>query len=81
MKMILFILSLLSTVLIMAPSAVLAQNITGESEGKRVNETGGLSPESVDLAVSNGTTQVLNTPDSSNETRGLSPESVTESQY
>ncbi|KAF0868822.1 hypothetical protein [Candidatus Nitrosocosmicus sp. SS] len=60
----------------MAPSMVSAQNSNDNATGNDLNNAGGLSPESVDLATSNGTNQALNTTDSSNNAGGLSPESV-----
>ncbi|MGD9535158.1 MAG: hypothetical protein AB7V56_15490 [Candidatus Nitrosocosmicus sp.] len=65
----------------MAPATVSAQNSNYSATGNDLNNTGGLSPESVNLATSNGTNQALNTTDSSNNTGGLSPESVTEAKY
>jgi hypothetical protein len=81
MKIIFVIFSVLSSFLIMAPATVSAQNSNYSATGNDLNNTGGLSPESVNLATSNGTNQALNTTDSSNNTGGLSPESVTEAKY
>lgn len=81
MKVIFLIISLIGSFLILTPTMVSAQNSTSSNARNELNDTGGLSSESVDLAASNETTKVLNTSDSSNNTGGLSSESVTESKY
>jgi hypothetical protein len=81
MKLILFIISLLGSFLMVAPSVASGQNSTVDNSANGSSRTGGLSSESVGLAVSNETTQALNSSGSAKDAGGLYSESVTESKY
>ena len=79
MKNILLILIAISASLFLSPGIAFGQSNNTEIVTNLDNTYGGLSPESVDLANSNATNEVVNSTSSQNVSGGLSTESVNES--
>lgn len=66
--------------LILSPSIVFGQSSTNSTVNNSSNNTGGLSAESVGIAISNSSNLATNTTNSAqNNTGGLSAESVVNS--
>ena len=81
MKGILLILIAISAPLFLTPVIVYGQANTTETGINSENKSGGFSTESVDLASSNATNQVINTTNDQNKSGGFSTESVRDSMY
>lgn len=81
MKNILLVLIAISASLFLSPAIAFGQSNTIETATNSDNKSGGLSPESVDLANFNATNEVVNTTGSQNVSGGLSTESVNDSMY
>jgi hypothetical protein len=81
MKIVLFLLMAIATPLFLGPVMVSGQGLENNTVNNSDSQIGGLSTESVDLANSNATNQVINSTNDQNASGGLSTESVRESMY
>ncbi len=81
MKIVLFLLMAIATPLFLGPVMVFGQGLDNNTANNSDNQIGGLSSESVDLANSNATNQIINSTSDQNVSGGLSSESVRDSMY
>ena len=81
MKIVLFLLMAIATPLFLGPVMVYGQGLNNNTANNSDSQIGGLSSESVDLANSNATNQIINSTSNQNVSGGLSSESVRDSMY